>query len=100
MAQRDKTGLWFEDGTIIIQAEDTLFRVYSGLLSRQSQMLVGHASVLENMPVEGCPLVIHQESAEKMRKFLACLLDHSQYVSAPRFSVPISLSYLILVSTE
>lgn len=78
MAQPDSTGLWFEDGTIIIQAGDTLFRVYSGLLSRQSPMLVTQGEPLGTM--KGCPLVLHQESAERMRKFLHCLINSSQYV--------------------
>lgn len=101
MNQRDSTGLWFEDGTIIIQAGDTLFRVYSGLLSRQSPMLVTQGEPLGTM--EGCPLVLHQESADKMRNFLACILDSSGYVFALRFPVPNILccfKFLTPVSTE
>ena len=32
--------LWFEDGNVVLRAEDTYFKVYEGILSRESPVFV------------------------------------------------------------
>lgn len=52
---------WFDDGNIILQAEQTQFRVYRGLLASSSTIFSDMLSVPQpNTPdqlVEGCPVV-------------------------------------------
>ena len=52
---------WFADGTVVIQVENTLYRVYRGLLGSRSMVFHDTFSVPqpaeEGMAIEGCPLV-------------------------------------------
>lgn len=72
--------LWFEDGSIILQAETTQFRVYRAVLQAQSRLLHSEFS-LENVnlrsgeEVEGCPLVHLSESSVDVEHFLKVLHD-------------------------
>ena len=75
--------LWFPDGSIVLLAEQTLFRVYAGILSRASPVFrdmfaLGqvrqHDSAEETY--EGCPLVVMPgDSATDIRAFLKALHD-------------------------
>ena len=71
--------LWFEDGTVVIHAADTLFRVYKGVLSRQSSFFKGLFDVPQPSDAEtydGCPLVLlHGDSAEDVRDILVAIHD-------------------------
>lgn len=75
--------LWFDDGNLILKAENSLFRIYSGLLA-------AHSSVFKDMlgfpPPEGgntmldsCPIVTVYDSAKDMGYFLRAVFD-SRYV--------------------
>lgn len=71
--------LWFEDGTVVIRAADMLFRVYKGVLSRQSSFFKTLFEVPQPPDAEtydGCPLVLLQgDSAEDVRDFLVAIHD-------------------------
>lgn len=52
--------LWFEDGTVVLQAGRTLFRVYSGILARHSPIFKDLFTLPQPSDAEtyeGCPLV-------------------------------------------
>lgn len=56
----DELSIWYPDGTLIVQAHQTIFRVYSGLLSSQSsvfQDMLQFPQPEEADLYEGCPLV-------------------------------------------
>ena len=76
---------WFEDGTVILQAGDTLFRAYSGILSRNSVIF----DDLFRLPqpaegpetYDGLPLVkLQDDSPLAVCRFLRALHDR-QYVN-------------------
>lgn len=74
--------LWFPDGSIVLLAEQILFRVYAGILSRASPIFrdmfaIGHVQTLDaEETYQGCPLVVmHGDSASDVRAFLAALHD-------------------------
>jgi hypothetical protein len=72
--------VWFEDGTIVLQAEDTLFRVYKGILARNSSVLsdmfvVGGPSSSSDEMVDGVPCVQIHDSATETRHFLRFMHD-------------------------
>lgn len=79
--------LWFADGNLVLQAEQTLFRVYAGILSRASTIIkdilvVGHPQP-DNAAeqYDECPLVaMCGDSASDVRAFLSALY-------APRYVV-------------
>nr|VWP01312.1 Malate synthase (EC [Ganoderma boninense] len=72
---------WFEDGTVIIVARDTEFRVYEGLLAGLSPVFRGlfaESHELRILPMRGgqtlsCPIVGVSDSPEDLRHlFRAC----------------------------
>jgi hypothetical protein len=68
--------LWFDDGSIVLQAESTQFRVHRSVLSTHSEifrdMLAASQPVEE---VEGCPVVRLPDSAEDWTHVLRALYD-------------------------
>ena len=70
---------WFEDGNIVLRAENTLFRVHKGLLQKQSALF----DDLFSLPIsedttdtyEGCPLIVVQETADEMEVFIRAIVD-------------------------
>ncbi|KAI0698268.1 hypothetical protein BC835DRAFT_679350 [Cytidiella melzeri] len=78
------TELWFSDGSIVLQAERTLFRVYAGILSQASPVFKHMLSIRKPQSTseaevyEGCPLVVmYGDSADDMHVFLQALHDSS-----------------------
>lgn len=85
-------GLWFEDGNLVLVAQNTAFRVYRGLLCARSSVF---QDMFEFPPpkegndiVEGVPVVQTYDSALDMTNFLRALLD-SQCV------FPVFFSYVL-----
>ncbi|KAI0091055.1 hypothetical protein BDY19DRAFT_679462 [Irpex rosettiformis] len=73
--------LWYEDGTVVIVAENTGFRVYRGLLVNHSSifhdmfLLPQPASSL-NDTFEGCPVVrLADDSAEEVTILLSIICN-------------------------
>lgn len=71
--------LWFDDGNIILQAEKTLFRVYSGFLGARSSvfrdMLSFPPPAEGNDKLDGCPIVVLYDSARDVNYFLKAIFD-------------------------
>ncbi|TFK38969.1 hypothetical protein BDQ12DRAFT_735184 [Crucibulum laeve] len=73
-----RSSLWFEDGSVVLQAESTQFRVHRTVLARHS--VVFHDMFLVPQPpdeptVEGCAVVHLADSAEDVYHVLAALYD-------------------------
>ena len=54
--------LWFDDGNVVLVAENTAFRLYRGLLTRQSEIfrdmfLMPQSEAIATETYEGCPVV-------------------------------------------
>lgn len=70
---------WFEDGNIILQAEWTQFKVYRGILAKNSEIfkdmfampLPAAGEELE----DGCPVVHLSDRAEDWHHVLGALFD-------------------------
>jgi hypothetical protein len=72
--------VWFEDGTLVVRAETTVFRVYRGILASQSEVFKDMLAFPqpddpEAEAFDGCPVVRVQDSAEDMSCFLRVLHD-------------------------
>jgi hypothetical protein len=81
--------IWYEDGTLVVRAEYTLFRVYRGILAAQSEVFNDMLSVpqppsAETETFDGCPVVRVQDTAEDMSRFLRALTDTRWVVSCFR----------------
>jgi len=70
---------WFEDGSIILQAESTQFRVHKTLLARRSTVLGDMFEVpqpADGEPlVEGCLVVHLSDTAEDVEHMVCSLYD-------------------------
>ncbi|KAI1795295.1 hypothetical protein LXA43DRAFT_1178771 [Ganoderma leucocontextum] len=72
--------LWFEDGNIILAARDVAFRVYRGLLVKQSTVFAdmfatGNPAADENL--DGCPVVRLPDAPSDLKHLLLFLVPSS-----------------------
>ncbi|KAJ6605593.1 hypothetical protein DFH09DRAFT_967261 [Mycena vulgaris] len=80
------TEVWFDDGTVVLQAEATLFRVYRGVLAAQSSIFSDMFAIPQPPTQEtyaGCPLVLLHDSPEDLKLFLMVLHDAGYFVKCP-----------------
>ncbi|KAJ7624366.1 hypothetical protein FB45DRAFT_836427 [Roridomyces roridus] len=96
--------LWFDDGTIIIQAENTLFRVYRGILAAQSPVFRDTFSIpqpddSEQETFEGCPLLQVHDSARDFKMFLSALHDAGYFANHPVDGLD-TLTRLLRIATK
>ncbi|KAF8516079.1 hypothetical protein JB92DRAFT_2788526 [Gautieria morchelliformis] len=71
--------LYMPDGTMLFLADNTLFRVYPGLLSKHSEVFRGMTSLSECHPpnsgtYDGCPVVRLTDDAEDLAFFLSATM--------------------------
>ncbi|KAI0784160.1 hypothetical protein C8Q75DRAFT_736305 [Abortiporus biennis] len=76
------TALWFDDGTIVLQAQNVLYRVYAGHLARYSKVFTDMLAIPQSSDseddslekYEGVPLVFLPDSSFDTTNFLMALL--------------------------
>ena len=73
--------VWFDDGTVVLQAETTVFKVYRGVLKAQSPFFNDLFALpqqdSEQLEKYGdCPLVTMPDLAADARVFLKAIFDH------------------------
>ncbi|KAF8989031.1 hypothetical protein BDQ17DRAFT_1393350 [Cyathus striatus] len=79
----NRSHLWFDDGSVILQAEATLFKVHRTVLSRHSSVFRDMFSVpqpYDEPTLDGCPLVHLSDSASDIAELLEVLYDKSYNV--------------------
>ncbi|KAJ7612183.1 hypothetical protein FB45DRAFT_843484 [Roridomyces roridus] len=93
-------GLWFSDGTVVIRAENSIFRVYAALLAARStvfQDMMGFPQPADVETLEGCPVVQLQDSAVDVTSFFKAIFDSSFFEPYPaRTDLSIVVSVLRL----
>jgi hypothetical protein len=71
--------LWFDDGNLILKAEDTLFRIYGGFLAARSSVFRDMLSFPPpkegNATLDGCPIVFVYDSPADLGHFLRAVFD-------------------------
>ncbi|CAA7266032.1 unnamed protein product [Cyclocybe aegerita] len=83
-----RSDIWMDDGSIVLQAEFTQFRVHRTMLTRHSNIFKDMFSVSQpssDLTVEGCPVVHLSDSAQDMKYVLSALYDQT-YIS--RVAIP------------
>ncbi|KAJ7119177.1 hypothetical protein C8R44DRAFT_673540 [Mycena epipterygia] len=79
-------GLWFEDGSLIIQAGNSQFRVYRGVLVARSSIFQDMLSLAQPPSsdlVEGCPLVHLHDNPGDVSVFLKAIFDSEFFETHP-----------------
>ncbi|KAJ7611825.1 hypothetical protein FB45DRAFT_941110 [Roridomyces roridus] len=78
--------LWFDDGNIVIQAENSQFRVHRGILAARSPVfrdMLSFPQPSDAELVEGCPLVCFHDSAVEVNVFLKAIFDSEFFMEHP-----------------
>lgn len=76
----EQSDIWFSDGSIVLEAEGTQFKVHQSLLARHSQVFAGMFTIPtpEDQPlVDRCPVVLLHDSKEDVRHMLLAVYDRS-----------------------
>ena len=91
--------LWFEDGNLILQAENTIFRIYRGHLSARSSvfrdMFEFPPPAEGNRTLDGMPIIEVYDTAEDMKQFLRALLD-SEFFEPPPSPTTLHITHSVL----
>jgi len=70
--------LWFDDGSIVLCVQNTLFRVHRSILSAHSQVFAGMFQIPQPMgeaTIEGCAVVYLPNKAADFADLLKVLYD-------------------------
>ncbi|KAJ7655987.1 hypothetical protein DFH06DRAFT_1045945 [Mycena polygramma] len=74
---------WFEDGTVILRVENTLYRVYRGVLASRSTVFRDTFSIPQPAEggeyIEGCPVVQLHDKEKDFTTFLKALHHHGSH---------------------
>ena len=81
--------LWFSDGSVVLKAESTLFRVHKSQLARRSLFFRDLFSLPQpasdavglDGAFDDCPLLVLHDSAEDLSNLLKALYDGGPYVT-------------------
>ncbi|KAJ7119091.1 hypothetical protein C8R44DRAFT_707401 [Mycena epipterygia] len=79
-------GLWFEDGNLVIQAGNSQFRVYRGVLAARSsvfQDMLAFPQPPDSELVDGCPLVCLPDPATEVTVFLKAIFHPEFFAPFP-----------------
>ncbi|KAI0687094.1 hypothetical protein BC835DRAFT_414455 [Cytidiella melzeri] len=90
--QKRSTDVWFDDGNCVLQAEDTVFKVYGGILQKHSLLFQAMLSLpqtaqteSEQTMYENCPLIpLVGDTARDAGYFLKALFDLQFYADVTK----------------
>jgi hypothetical protein len=81
-----RSRFWFDDGNVILQAENTQFRVHRSLLSLHSNVFKDMFSMPQPMDtattlnVEGCPIITLSDKASDLEHVLSIFYENVRWV--------------------
>jgi len=84
------TDVWFDDGNCVLQAENMVFKVYTGILSKHSALFETLFTIPQpqvdchSLTYEGCPLVQLQDKAQAIHYLLKALFDLQFYADVTK----------------
>ncbi|EKM54767.1 uncharacterized protein PHACADRAFT_258837 [Phanerochaete carnosa HHB-10118-sp] len=76
--------VWYDDGNVVLQAGDTLFKVYRGVLSRESPFFRDMFSLPQSDAAtaecyDGCPIIPVHDKPVEMKKFLTATHNYEYH---------------------
>ncbi|KAJ7643416.1 hypothetical protein DFH06DRAFT_1097138 [Mycena polygramma] len=78
--------LWFPDGTLVLTTETALFRVYGGLLAKESPIfhdMLQMPQPTERPTLDNCPVVDLPDNGRDVEFFLKALFDYKFFLPLP-----------------
>ncbi|KAJ7162302.1 hypothetical protein C8R46DRAFT_903935 [Mycena filopes] len=97
--------VWFEDGTIILEAEDTQFKVFKGMLAANSTVFADMLVVGSTPPngdsemVDDCPVVQVYDTALDLKHFLKAI-HHVGYYDPAETKDFLLIAAILRLSTK
>ncbi|KAJ7018341.1 hypothetical protein C8F04DRAFT_392071 [Mycena alexandri] len=82
---------WYEDGSVVLQVQDTQFRVFWGILCHQSSFFRDMQSLpqpLDQPTVDGCPVVVLYDDLADVETLLKALYIPT-FLAAPELPLPV-----------
>ncbi|KAJ7174938.1 hypothetical protein C8R46DRAFT_95448 [Mycena filopes] len=95
--------LWFEDGGIVVKAQNSLFRVSRGILMLQSPIFADMFSIPQPADAEvidGCPVAELPDAAEDVNVFLKTIFDSSFFEAYPAQTTHTIIAGVLRLSTK
>ncbi|KAJ6458584.1 hypothetical protein C8R47DRAFT_1028533 [Mycena vitilis] len=94
---------WFEDGTVVLRVENTLYRVYRGILASRSTVFRDTFSIPQPAEggeyIEGCPVVRLHDKEKDFTVFLKALHHHGSHKTCSVVGIW-SLSSVVRISDK
>ncbi|KAJ7814553.1 hypothetical protein B0H14DRAFT_2522183 [Mycena olivaceomarginata] len=78
--------LWFPDGYLVVQAEQSLFRISGGILAARSSVftdMLAFTQPPDAETIDGCPVVRLPDRAEDLTCFFRAIFDSSFFETYP-----------------
>ncbi|KAJ7607291.1 hypothetical protein DFH06DRAFT_1111973 [Mycena polygramma] len=83
--------LWFQDGNLVIRADNKIFKVIKSILAARSSVFRDMAAFpqpdtpndLGGEKIDGCNVVVLHDSARDVEAFLRAIFDSSYFMPAP-----------------
>jgi len=78
--------LWFHDGTLVLTTDTLLFRIYGGLLAKESPIfhdMLELPQPQDGEAIDGCPVVKVYDDSRDVEYFLRALFDYKFFLSYP-----------------
>ncbi|KAK7045023.1 hypothetical protein R3P38DRAFT_2882176 [Favolaschia claudopus] len=97
------SGLWFKDGTLVLRAGGSSFRIYGGFLADRSPAfrdILGLPESKDAPQIDGCPVVELSDGENDLRCFLKALFDYDFFPPYPAKTDFATLSGIIRLSTK
>jgi hypothetical protein len=75
-----RSEIWYHDGSVILQAQSTQFRVHWGVLSQHSVFFcdmhwLPQLDPSEQLSVDGCPVIELQDTVKDIKYLLSALYN-------------------------
>ncbi|KDR71583.1 hypothetical protein GALMADRAFT_143845 [Galerina marginata CBS 339.88] len=93
-----RSSIWYDDGSIVLEAEKTQFRVHRSVLSKYSKFFKDLFTVPQpegELLVDGCPVVRMSDSAEDWESLLIAIYSGPQLYNSVK-SYPLKLLIAML----
>ena len=71
-----RSRIWFDDGSIILQAEDTQFCVHKSVILKHFPTLNNFVSSPQSQSTDGCAIINLSDSAKDWESLLTMIYDH------------------------
>nr|GAT52676.1 predicted protein [Mycena chlorophos] len=86
----DRGALWFEDGTLVIRAQQTAFKVHRSILAARSSVFRDMLAMPQNAEfveqLDGCPMVVLPDAPKDLHCFLRAIFDSSYFMPSPHMA--------------